>query len=179
MHSCTKLGSLRTIRRRLFVNSVLAFNHGVRFRGKSHGKSRSKFGFQAQSRSRRRRRRCGGRWHACRCCRYDNLDDDLVAQMATATSARATIALLALIFLLPASAFHATLPTNRHTSISQRRTLTPLCQEAAPPPAEFDPEKCTFPGCDGKGRAIGGLGAMKYFEWWPIKVRSVCASNAR
>ena len=48
---------------------------------------------------------------------------------------------------------------------------TPLCQEAAPPPAEFDPEKCTFPGCDGKGRAIGGLGAMKYFEWWPIKVR--------
>ena len=93
--------------------------------------------------------------------------------------ARATIALLALIFLLPASAFHATLPTNRHTSISQRRTLTPLCQEAAPPPAEFDPEKCTFPGCDGKGRAIGGLGAMKYFEWWPIKVRSVCTPPAR
>ena len=113
--------------------------------------------------------------------RSNNLDDDLVAQMATATSffRRATIALLALIFLLPASAFHATLPINRHTSISQRRTFTPLCQEAAPPPAEFDPEKCTFPGCDGKGRAIGGLGAMKYFEWWPIKVRSVCASNAR
>ena len=118
-----------------------------------------------------------------RCGRYDNLDDDLVAQMATATGctsfARATIALLALIFLLPTSAFHATLPINRHTSITQRRTFTPLCQEAAPPPAEFDPEKCTFPGCDGKGRAIGGLGAMKYFEWWPIKVRSVCASNAR
>ena len=34
---------------------------------------------------------------------------------------------------------------------------------------------CDFPGCDGRGRALGGLGAIPLFSWWPIKVSpSLC-----
>jgi hypothetical protein len=36
---------------------------------------------------------------------------------------------------------------------------------------EEAPPSCDFPGCDGRGRALGGLGAIPLFSWWPIKVR--------
>ena len=40
-------------------------------------------------------------------------------------------------------------------------------------PAAGPPEEewyCDYPGCDQKGRAMGGLAAIPLFEWWPIKV---------
>ena len=36
-------------------------------------------------------------------------------------------------------------------------------------PKVFNPG-CEFPGCDGNGRVMGGLGAIPLFSWWPIKV---------
>ena len=55
------------------------------------------------------------------------------------------------------------------TTSSARRSLAPRCQEGADPPKQLP--NCDFPGCDGNGRAIGGLAAIELFSWWPIKVR--------
>ena len=41
-----------------------------------------------------------------------------------------------------------------------------------------DARVCDFPGCDGNGRAIGGLGAIPLFEWWPIKAYRPCPKCA-
>ena len=38
--------------------------------------------------------------------------------------------------------------------------------------------KCDFPGCDGNGRAMGGLAAIPLFEWWPIKAYRPCPKCA-
>ena len=62
--------------------------------------------------------------------------------------------------------------------------VAPRCQEAGtpPPPAGDDDVKqrpnCDFPGCDGSGRAIGGLAAIPLFEWWPIKAYRPCPKCA-
>jgi hypothetical protein len=54
------------------------------------------------------------------------------------------------------------------------------CQEEeAPDASPATPERptrrvCDFPGCDGNGRAIGGLAAIPLFEWWPIKAYRPC-----
>ena len=58
-----------------------------------------------------------------------------------------------------------------------------VCQEAEPGVTEAEPKdaacpKCgaipLYPGCDGDGRVIGGLGAIPLFEWWPIKAYRPC-----
>ena len=47
---------------------------------------------------------------------------------------------------------------------------------AADEPPAF-PE-CDFPGCDGNGRAIGGLAAFELTKWWPIKAYRPCPKCA-
>ena len=47
----------------------------------------------------------------------------------------------------------------------------PAAPEDAGPPTR---RTCDFPGCDGNGRAIGGLAAISLFEWWPIKAYRPC-----
>ena len=37
---------------------------------------------------------------------------------------------------------------------------------------------CDFPGCDGNGRAIGGLAAIEMLSWWPIKAYRPCPTCA-
>ena len=59
--------------------------------------------------------------------------------------------------------------------------LRPLrCSEASPEEpgtaastaeGTADAPLCDFPGCDSRGRVMGGLGATELFKWWPIKVR--------
>ena len=44
------------------------------------------------------------------------------------------------------------------------------CCAAEQAVVEEAPEPCDFPGCDGSGRALGGLAAIPLFSWWPIKV---------
>ena len=44
------------------------------------------------------------------------------------------------------------------------------CCAAEQAVVEEAPEPCDFPGCDGRGRALGGLAAIPLFSWWPIKV---------
>ena len=52
------------------------------------------------------------------------------------------------------------------------------CCAAEEAVVEEVPPSCDFPGCDGRGRALGGLGAIPLFSWWPIKVRpSPCISR--
>ena len=46
------------------------------------------------------------------------------------------------------------------------------CCAAEQAVVEEAPEPCDFPGCDGRGRALGGLAAIPLFSWWPIKVHS-------
>ena len=55
--------------------------------------------------------------------------------------------------------------------------LDALSPQPSPPPEDQDasaeeilPPKCTYPGCDGQGRVLGGLAAIDAFAWWPIKV---------
>ena len=43
---------------------------------------------------------------------------------------------------------------------------------------EEAPPSCDFPGCDGRGRALGGLGAIPLFSWWPIKAYRPCPTCA-
>lgn len=50
----------------------------------------------------------------------------------------------------------------------------PAQEENAPPARRV----CDFPGCDGNGRAIGGLAAIPLFEWWPIKAYRPCPKCA-
>ena len=40
------------------------------------------------------------------------------------------------------------------------------------PPRPPDGPLCDYPGCDNRGRVMGGLGATYLFQWWPIKVRT-------
>ena len=46
--------------------------------------------------------------------------------------------------------------------------------------ADSTPQRrtCDFPGCDGNGRAIGGLAAIELFSWWPIKAYRPCPKCA-
>ena len=44
------------------------------------------------------------------------------------------------------------------------------CCAAEQAVVEEAPEPCDFPGCDGRGRALGGLAAIPLFSWWPIRV---------
>ena len=54
------------------------------------------------------------------------------------------------------------------------------CCAAEQAVVEEAPEPCDFPGCDGRGRALGGLAAIPLFSWWPIKVhRHVPAAHQR
>ena len=54
------------------------------------------------------------------------------------------------------------------------------CCAAEQAVVEEAPEPCDFPGCDGRGRALGGLAAIPLFSWWPIKVhRHVLAAHQR
>ncbi|KAL1528562.1 hypothetical protein AB1Y20_009905 [Prymnesium parvum] len=43
------------------------------------------------------------------------------------------------------------------------------------PPTE---RVCSFPGCDGNGRVLGGLAAWGPTSWWPIKAYRPCPTCA-
>ena len=86
--------------------------------------------------------------------------------------------LIAALWLLcsPAAGLVATVHSVRSPSpAAHLRVQPPRADEAAPaaaePPAVWDPAQCDYPGCEGNGRVMGGLGAIPLFAWWPIKVR--------
>ena len=90
---------------------------------------------------------------------------------------RCVIVLVASLALVHGS--WVTAPVRAPRGITRLRPLR--CSEAAPDEpgtaastAEGTADlqiDCDFPGCDGKGRAMGGLAAIELFSWWPIKVR--------
>lgn len=98
-----------------------------------------------------------------------------------------TTTLLAVLFVEAGAWQLATPLTSRSSVPATRRVLSPVCQEgpsdgsAYPTPPAIKRTKyeevkgegavCDFPGCDQNGRAMGGLGAIPLFSWWPIKVR--------
>lgn len=45
--------------------------------------------------------------------------------------------------------------------------------------AETGGPLCDFPGCDDRGRVMGGLGATYLFQWWPIKAYRPCPKCAK
>ena len=94
-------------------------------------------------------------------------------------AARQALLAFALLLVAPLGAFQlpgsATCALRSNAPASRRVVAPPACQvpdfedavaDAQPPGGPL----CDFPGCDSNGRVQGGLGAMKFFEWWPIKV---------
>lgn len=83
--------------------------------------------------------------------------------------ARVLVTLLLLCSAGPAAALVAGIQRRAVPSLVARPSVRCCAAEGAV--VEEAPPSCDFPGCDGRGRALGGLGAIPLFSWWPIKVR--------
>lgn len=87
--------------------------------------------------------------------------------------ARVLVTLLLLCSAGPAAALVAGIQRRAVPSLVARPSVRCCAAEGAV--VEEAPPSCDFPGCDGRGRALGGLGAIPLFSWWPIKVSpSLC-----
>ena len=100
--------------------------------------------------------------------------------MSMLMSMRGALALLLVLCSAgPAAALIAGTQCRAVPSLAARPSAR--CCAAEQAVVEEAPEPCDFPGCDGRGRALGGLAAIPLFSWWPIKVhhRHVPAAHQR